>query len=149
MSRNEEVMKGITKFAQARLCPPTLEQIGAIGAYELPHDYFKDVMAEYQKRRDILCSDPDLAQGASSCKSPKAPSTSWPSCPSSDGETFARWLLNEFSDNNETVMVAPGEGFYSTPGKGKDEVRLAYVIEAAKLERAANLLLIALDQFKG
>jgi aspartate aminotransferase len=69
--------------------------------------------------------------------------------PIADGETFARWLLNEFSDHGETVMVAPGEGFYSTPGKGKDEVRLAYVIEATKLERAAELLLIALDKFKG
>ena len=69
--------------------------------------------------------------------------------PIQDGETFARWLLNEFSDQNETVMIAPGEGFYSTPGKGKDEVRLAYVIEAEKLERAARLLLIALDRFKG
>ena len=69
--------------------------------------------------------------------------------PIQDGEIFARWLLNEFSDNNETVMVAPGEGFYKTLGRGKDEVRLAYVIEAPKLERAARLLLLALDRFKG
>jgi aspartate aminotransferase len=148
MSRNEEVMKGITKFAQARLCPPTLEQIGAIGAYELPHDYFKAVMAEYQKRRDILCrvlkTHPRIV-----LQKPEGAFYIMAKLPIADGETFARWLLNEFSDNGETVMVAPGEGFYSTPGKGKDEVRLAYVIEAAKLERAAQLLLIALEKFKG
>ena len=148
MSRNEEVMKGITKFAQARLCPPTLEQIGAIGAYELPHDYFKGVMAEYQKRRDILCDILTAHKGIVLHK-PEGAFYIMAKLPISDGETFARWLLNEFSDNNETVMIAPGEGFYSTPGKGKNEVRLAYVIEAAKLERAARLLLIALDQFKG
>jgi aspartate aminotransferase len=148
MSRNEEVMKGITKFAQARLCPPTLEQIGAIGAYELPHDYFKEVMAEYQKRRDILYSTL-TSRKEIVLQKPEGAFYIMAKLPIQDGETFARWLLNEFSDNNETVMVAPGEGFYKTPGKGKDEVRLAYVIEAAKLERAAKLLLIALDKFKG
>jgi len=148
ISRNEEVMKGITKFAQARLCPPTLEQVGAIGAYELPHDYFDGVMAEYQNRRDILCSvltsHPHIV-----LHKPEGAFYVMAKLPIQDGEIFARWLLNEFSDNNETVMVAPGEGFYKTPGKGKDEVRLAYVIEAPKLERAARLLLLALDQFKG
>ncbi len=148
MSRNEEVMKGITKFAQARLCPPTLEQVGAIGAYELPHDYFDSVMAEYQKRRDILCSalqsHPRIV-----LHKPEGAFYIMAKLPIQDGEIFARWLLNEFHDNGETVMLAPGEGFYKTPGRGKDEVRLAYVIEAAKLERAAGLLLLALDRFQG
>jgi aspartate aminotransferase len=148
MSRNESVMKGITKFAQARLCPPTLEQIGAIGAYELPHDYFSEVMAEYQKRRDILYSILTSRQEIILQK-PEGAFYIMAKLPIADGEIFARWLLNEFSDNNETVMVAPGEGFYKTPGRGKDEVRLAYVIEASKLERAARLLLLALDRFKG
>jgi aspartate aminotransferase len=148
MSRNQDVMKGITKFAQARLCPPTLEQIGAIGAYELPHDYFKEVMAEYQKRRDILFSVL-TSRREIVLQKPEGAFYIMAKLPIADGEIFARWLLNEFSDNNETVMVAPGEGFYKTPGRGKDEIRLAYVIEAAKLERAAKLLLIALDRFKG
>jgi len=148
ISRNEEVMKGITKFAQARLCPPTLEQIGAIGAYELPHDYFKEVMAEYQKRRDILFGVLTAHKGIVLQK-PEGAFYIMAKLPIRDGETFARWLLNDFSENGETVMVAPGEGFYSTPGKGKDEVRLAYVIEAAKLERAAHLLIKAIDKFKG
>lgn len=148
ISRNEEVMKGITKFAQARLCPPTLEQVGAIGAYELPHDYFDGVMAEYQNRRDILCSVL-TAHPRIMLHKPEGAFYVMAKLPIQDGEIFARWLLNEFSDDNETVMVAPGEGFYKTPGRGKDEVRLAYVIEAAKLERAAKLLLLALDRFPG
>jgi aspartate aminotransferase len=148
ISRNEEVIRGISKFAQARLCPPTLEQVGAIGAYELPHDYFKDVMAEYQKRRDILFTILTSHRGIVLQK-PEGAFYIMAKLPIADGETFARWLLNEFSENGETVMVAPGEGFYSTPGRGKDEVRLAYVIEAPKLERAAKLLLHALDRFKG
>lgn len=148
ISRNEEVMKGISKFAQARLCPPTLEQIGAIGAYELPHDYFKEVMAEYQKRRDILFEILTSHKGIILQK-PEGAFYIMAKLPITDGETFARWLLNEFNENNETVMIAPGEGFYSTPGRGKNEVRLAYVIEASKLERAARLLLTALEQFKG
>lgn len=148
ISRNEVVMKGISKFAQARLCPPTLEQIGAIGAYELPHDYFKDVMAEYQKRRDILFEILTSHKGIILQK-PEGAFYIMAKLPITDGETFARWLLNEFNENNETVMIAPGEGFYSTPGRGKNEVRLAYVIEASKLERAARLLLTALEQFKG
>jgi aspartate aminotransferase len=148
ISRNDDVIKGIAKFAQARLCPPTLEQVGAIGAYELPHDYFKEVMAEYQRRRDILFQALISHKGIVLQK-PEGAFYIMAKLPIRDGETFARWLLNEFSDGGETVMIAPGEGFYSTPGKGKDEVRLAYVIEAAKLERAARLLLTALDQFKG
>ena len=148
ISRNEEVIKGISKFAQARLCPPTLEQVGAIGAYELPHDYFKDVMAEYQKRRDILFAILTSHKGIILQK-PEGAFYIMAKLPISDGETFARWLLNEFRENNETVMIAPGEGFYSTPGRGKNEVRLAYVIEAPKLERAAHLLLTALERFKG
>ncbi len=148
ISRNEEVIKGISKFAQARLCPPTLEQVGAIGAYELPHDYFKDVMAEYQKRRDILFTILTSHRGIILQK-PEGAFYIMAKLPIADGETFARWLLNEFTENNETVMIAPGEGFYSTPGRGKNEVRLAYVIEAPKLERAARLLLTALDRFNG
>jgi aspartate aminotransferase len=148
ISRNEDIIKGISKFAQARLCPPTLEQVGAIGAYELPHDYFRDVMAEYQKRRDILFSILTSHQGIILQK-PEGAFYIMAKLPIQDGETFARWLLNEFSEKGETVMIAPGEGFYSTPGRGKDEVRLAYVIEAPKLERAARLLLTALDRFQG
>ncbi len=148
ISRNDEVIQGISKFAQARLCPPTLEQVGAIGAYELPHDYFKDVMAEYQKRRDILYSILTSHQGIILQK-PEGAFYIMAKLPIADGETFARWLLNEFNEENETVMIAPGEGFYSTPGRGKNEVRLAYVIEAPKLERAAKLLLKALDRFNG
>ncbi len=147
ISRSETVMGAVNKFAQARLCPPTLEQIGAIGAYGLPPTYFEGVMAEYQKRRDILCDiltqRPDIV-----LHKPEGAFYLMVKMPIDDCERFARWVLTEFSDNHETVMVAPGEGFYCTPGRGKNEVRLAYVLEAHKLERAGTLLLLALDRYR-
>jgi len=146
VSRNAEVMAAILKFAQARLCPPTLEQVGAIGAYRLPLTYFKGVMAEYQKRRDILFAILTAHPKIVLCK-PEGAFYIMAKLPVDDADRFARWLLGEFSDNRETVMVAPGDGFYSTPGKGRDEVRLAYVLEAEKLERAGQLLIKALAQY--
>jgi len=146
MSRNLELMHGVAKFAQARLCPPTLEQVGAIGAYELGADYFREVMAEYQKRRDILfsilTSNPKVV-----LQKPEGAFYIMAKLPIDDCDRFARWLLAEFTENNETVMVAPGAGFYATPGKGLQEVRLAYVIEAPKLERAGRLLLTAIERY--
>ena len=148
VSRNADVMAAVLKFAQARLCPPTLEQVGAVGAYRLPLSYFKGVMDEYQRRRDILfsilTSHPKIV-----LQKPEGAFYIMAKLPVPDADAFARWLLAEFADNRETVMVAPGDGFYSTPGKGKDEVRLAYVLEAVKLERAGRLLLKALEQFRG
>ncbi len=146
ISRNDSVIKGVSKFAQARLCPPTLEQIGAVGAYELPLSYFREVMDEYQKRRDILCSiltsRPDIV-----LQKPEGAFYIMAKLPIDDCDRFARWLLTDFQDDRETVMVAPGAGFYATPGKGKREVRLAYVLEAPKLERAGRLLLKAIDRY--
>jgi len=148
ISRNDEVMKAVLKFAQARLCPPTLEQIGAIGAYGLPLTYFRGVMDEYQQRRDtlyaILTSRPDVI-----LQKPEGAFYIMAKLPVADADDFARWLLADFQDNQETVMVAPGAGFYSTPGKGLQEVRLAYVLETHKLERAGQILLKAIDRYNG
>lgn len=144
--KNKEVMQMILKFAQARLCPPTLEQVGAIAAYKLPADYFNAILAEYQKRRDVLCDV--LAQNKDIVlRKPKGAFYIMAKLPIDDCDEFARWMLSEFKDNNETVMVAPGAGFYSTPGKGKQEIRLAYVLEADKLKRAGELLLKALEVY--
>lgn len=144
--KNKEVMQMILKFAQARLCPPTLEQVGAIAAYKLPADYFNAILAEYQKRRDVLCDV--LAQNKEIVlRKPKGAFYIMAKLPIDDCDEFARWMLSEFKDNNETVMVAPGAGFYSTPGKGKQEIRLAYVLEADKLKRAGELLLKALEVY--
>ncbi len=146
ISKNREVMKAILKFAQARLCPPTLEQIGAIGAYRLPLNYFKTITDEYQKRRDILVeiltSNKEII-----LKKPNGAFYIMTKLPIDDSDKFARWMLEDFEIDNETVMVAPGAGFYSTPGKGTQEIRIAYVLETKKLERAGNILLKAIEKY--
>jgi len=146
ISRNTEVIQAVLKFAQARLCPPTLEQIGAIGAYQMSADYFKEILSEYEKRRDILyeilTSNTDIV-----LQKPQGAFYIMAKLPIDDSDRFARWMLEEFHVNRETVMVAPGAGFYSTPGKGKQEVRIAYVLETQKLEKAAKILLQALKVY--
>ena len=146
ISRNKEIMKSIMKFAQARLCPPTLEQIGAMAAYQQPLSYFDDIISEYQKRRDtlveILTSNPDIV-----LKKPKGAFYFMAKLPVDDAEKFAKWLLGEFQVDNETVMVAPGAGFYSTEGSGNQEVRIAYVLDCEKLKKAGNILLEAIKAY--
>ena len=145
-SKNETVMKSILKFAQARLCPPSLEQIGAIGAYQMPMDYFTEIRAEYQKRRDILY-DILTSESEILLRKPKGAFYIMAKLPVDDSDTFARWMLEDFETKGETVMVAPGAGFYCTPGKGKQEVRIAYVLEANKLERAGQILIEAIRTY--
>ncbi|MDY0297869.1 MAG: pyridoxal phosphate-dependent aminotransferase [Acidobacteriota bacterium] len=146
MCRNPEIMGAIMKFAQARLCPPTLEQVGAIAAYGLPKDYFDSIRKEYQDRRDILVetltSNPDVL-----LHKPEGAFYVMATLPVDDSDTFARWMLESFDQNHETVMMAPGAGFYSTAGKGKNEVRLAYVLESPKLRRACEILLEGVRQY--
>jgi aspartate aminotransferase len=146
MSRNTDVMQSILKFAQARLCPATLDQVGAIGAYRLPMDYFKDIKKEYQERRDILCdiltTNKDIV-----LRKPKGAFYIMAKLPVDDSDNFARWMLESFNVDQETVMVAPGAGFYSTPGKGKQEVRMAYVLETHKLEKAAKIFLQGIEKY--
>lgn len=146
ISRNQEVTQSVLKFAQARLCPPTLEQIGAMAAYRLPLSYFEAILAEYQERRDvlfeILTSNKDIL-----LQKPKGAFYIMAKLPVEDSDEFAKWMLGEYSVDNETVMVAPGAGFYSTPGKGTQEVRIAYVLETKKLEKAARIILKAIDAY--
>ena len=146
ISKNREVMKAILKFAQARLCPPTLEQMGAIGAYRLPLTYFKAITNEYQKRRDILIEILTLNKEII-LKKPNGAFYIMAKLPIDNSDKFAKWMLEDFEIDNETVMVAPGAGFYSTPGKGTQEIRIAYVLEAKKLERAGNILLKAIEKY--
>ena len=144
--RNAEIMKAILKFAQARLCPPTLEQIGAVAAYHTSQDYFSGIRKEYQQRRDILVetltSNPDIL-----LRKPEGAFYVMATLPVDNSDQFARWMLESYSNNGETVMVAPGAGFYSTPGRGTREVRIAYVLESGSLKRAADLLLSAIDEY--
>jgi aspartate aminotransferase len=148
ISRNQQLVQAVLKFAQARLCPPTLEQMGAIGAYRMPFNYFDPIISEYQSRRDllfeILTSNSNIM-----LKRPKGAFYFMAGLPVDDAESFARWMLSDFQVGNHTVMVAPGAGFYSTPGRGKNEVRIAYVLEKPKLEKAGQILLSAIDRYNG
>ena len=146
ITRNRDVMFSALKFAQARLCPPTLEQLGAAAAYALPHSYFDGIKKEYQERRDtlfsVLTSNQDVI-----LRKPEGAFYLMAKLPVDDSDRFARWMLESFDLNNETVMVAPGGGFYSSTGKGKDEVRIAYVLESPKLKTAGNIILEAIREY--
>lgn len=148
ISRNREVMAAILKFGQARLCPPTLEQIGAVAAYGLGEDYFEAVRKEYQRRRDCmfeaLTQDPGIVL--------KKPAGAFymivKMAGIADSDDFAQWLLAEHAVAGETVMVAPAGGFYATPGAGLDEVRMAYVLGEQKLQRAMDVFLAGLRRYR-
>jgi aspartate aminotransferase len=148
ISRNRDVMASVLKFGQARLCPPTLEQIGAIAAYGLDESYFDGVRAEYQHRRDVmyeaLTRDPGIV-----LKRPRGAFYMIVKMAGvEDSDDLARWLLEEHRVGGETVLVAPAGGFYATPGAGGDEVRMAYVLEAGKLQRAMEVFLAGLERYR-
>jgi aspartate aminotransferase len=148
VSRNPEVMASVLKFGQARLCPPTLEQLGATAAYGLAESYFDSVRAEYQRRRDVmfeaLTRDPGIV-----LKRPRGAFYMIVKMAGvDDSDDFARWLLEEHQVGGETVLVAPAGGFYATPGAGGDEVRMAYVLEAPKLERAMVVFRAGLERYR-
>ena len=117
-----------------------------MAAYKQPLNYFDDIISEYQKRRDtlvkILTQNPDIV-----LEKPKGAFYFMAKLPIDDAEKFAKWLLSEFQINNETVMVAPGAGFYSTPGSGNQEVRIAYVLDCEKLKTAGHILLEAIKAY--
>jgi len=146
ITRNEAVMKSVLKFAQARLCPPTLEQLGAAATYELPHVYFESIKKEYQQRRDtlydVLTSNKDIV-----LRKPEGAFYLMAKLPIDNSDTFAKWMLESFNVDNETVMVAPGGGFYSSEGKGTNEVRIAYVLDSEKLKTAGNIILEAISKY--
>ncbi len=135
VTRNKEVYQGALKFAQARLCPPSIEQKAALAAYRMGRDYFNPVREEYQKRRDILYEGFKEIPGIIMDK-PQGAFYIIARLPINDSEHFVRWMLTDFHLDNETVMVAPAQGFYSSPGRGKDEVRIAYVLKEKDLRRA-------------
>ncbi len=146
ITRNKDVMASVLKFAQARLCPPTLEQLGAAATYELPHSYFKDIKKEYQQRRDtlyeVLTANKNIV-----LRKPEGAFYLMAKLPVDNSDNFARWMLESFDVDKETVMVAPGGGFYSTEGKGTDEVRIAYVLDSSKLKIAGKIILEAIREY--
>lgn len=148
VTRNKDVYNAAMKFAQARLSPPGLAQIMGEAAVDLPAAYFEAPKAEYQRRRDLLVKRLNAMPGVF-CPNPGGAFYAMARLPIDDSDTFCQWLLESFSWNNQTVMLAPATGFYGTPGLGKNEVRLAYVLNTAAIDAAMDCLEKALEIYPG
>jgi aspartate aminotransferase len=148
ISRNKDVMAAAMKFAQARLSPPTFGQIGAEAALETPASYFVEVQKEYVERRDLLIEMLNKMEGVF-CPKPSGAFYCIARLPIDNSDKFCQWLLESFEHEGQTVMLAPATGFYSTPGAGTDEVRLAYVLNKESLKNAMNCLEKALKAYPG
>jgi aspartate aminotransferase len=146
VSKNKEFIQTAIKFAQARLSPPTFALIASEAALDTPDSYFTDVKEEYVARRNTLISELEKIDGIT-VANPKGAFYCVAELPVKDSDHFAQWLLEVFNLNNETVMVAPASGFYSTPGAGKNQVRIAYVLNKADLIRSVKILAAALKQY--
>ncbi len=147
ISRNPKVMDLALRFGQARLCSPTLEQVGAIAAYRVMDRYVPQMIQEYQKRRDLVVEALRKMPGVS-CHKPQGAFYLVARLPVRDAEAFAKWLLTDFSADGHTVMFAPANGFYATPEKGMDEIRIAYVLKEEDLREAMRLLDLGLVAYK-
>ena len=148
VSKNKEVINSAMKFAQARLSPPTLEQIGAEAALDTPKEYFDKVQKEYVERRNLLVEMLNKMEGVF-CPKPSGAFYCIARLPIDNADKFCQWLLESFEYNNETVMLAPATGFYATPNAGINEVRLAYVLNKTSLKSAMICLNKALKVYPG
>lgn len=147
VSLNPDIMAGVLRIGQGRLSAGFIDQMIAAKLTQVPESYYKTVYDEYRKRRDVLYEALRKIPGIVIPK-PEGAFYTIVKLPIKDTEHFCRWLLTDFHENNETIMLAPASGFYATPGKGKDEVRIAYVINRKSLQRAVKLLYIAVNQYK-
>lgn len=147
VSKNKELMATAMKFAQARLSPPTFAQIASEAALDTPQSYFDEVITEYKERRDTLITELNKIPGVK-VATPKGAFYCIAELPVTDADHFAQWLLETYDFNGETVMVAPAAGFYSTPGVGKNEVRIAYVLKKEDLIKSVQILGEALKVYK-
>jgi len=145
-TRNREVHEACLRMAQGRLSPPGLAQFVAVGATELGPEYFAGVVSEYQKRRDVLYEALRRIPGVFLAK-PEGAFYFVARLPIDDGDEFARWMLSDFSHEGATVMVAPASGFYATAGRGRDEVRIAYVLKAEDLSASVRILAAGLEAY--
>jgi len=148
VTKNRELMDAILRFGQARLCPPTLGQYACTALTQVPHSYVEDVVARYEKRRDMvfgaLASMPGVV-----VRKPEGAFYICGRLPVDDANGFAEFLVRDFDVDGETVVIAPADGFYATPGLGRDEARLAYVLDVPKLERAMAIFAKALAAYPG
>jgi len=147
ITRSKDIYQAALKFAQARLCPPSVEQRAAIAAYKMGLKYFDPVRVEYQRRRDVLYEGLKAIPGVSLYK-PQGAFYMIVKIPVKNVEHFVIWMLTDFSHENQTVMVAPAEGFYTTPGKGRDEMRIAYVLKEEDLKKAVVAFRAGLEKYK-
>ena len=148
ITRNTNVYDAAMKFAQARLSPPGLAQLLGEAAVDLPDNFFDGPKKEYQQRRDLLVSRLNAMQGVF-CPNPGGAFYAMARLPIDDSDKFCQWLLESFSYHNQTLMLAPATGFYGTPGLGKQEVRLAYVLNLDSINKAMDCLEKALEQYPG
>ena len=147
-SKNKEVIKTALKFAQARLSPPTYAQIASEAALETPQSYFDDVKKEYVARRNLLIEELEKIDGIK-IGHPQGAFYCIAELPIADSDDFAQWLLEEFRVDGETVMVAPAAGFYASEGLGKNQIRIAYVLDKDSLKKAVHILKEALKIYNG
>ena len=148
VSRNKEVIATAMKFAQARLSPPTLGQIAGEAALNTPNSYFNEVIDEYVSRRDLLIEGLNNIEGVI-CPKPKGAFYAIAQLPIDNADRFSRWLLEDFDFNRETIMIAPAAGFYYTPNKGINQVRIAYVLNKESLQKSIDILKFALNVYPG
>ncbi len=146
VSKNKDLMATVMKFAQARLSPPTYAQIASEAALDTPMSYFDDVITEYKDRRDTLITGLKQIEGIK-VAIPNGAFYCIAELPVDSAEKFAQWILEDFNDNNETIMVAPAAGFYSTKGLGQKEIRIAYVLKKEDLIRSVEILKIAIAKY--
>ena len=148
VSRNPEVINTVLKFAQSRLSPPTMAQILGEAMLDLPESYIEEVTQVYKNRRDVLIRRLNAMDGVLLYE-PMGAFYVFTKLPIDDSDKFCQWLLESFSYKGQTVMLSPGTGFYTTPGMGIHEVRIAYVLNEKDLETAMDVLEVALKQYPG
>jgi aspartate aminotransferase len=146
-TKNKEVLQTVLKFAQQRLSPPTVEQLGAIAMFDVEEHYFTKVNTEYRKRRDTLVEGLNKIDGVK-CHTPGGAFYCIVQLPVKDSDAFCQWMLSDFNYEGATVMMAPASGFYATDGKGKSEVRIAYVLNSIDLNNAIKCLEEGLKAYK-
>jgi len=146
VSKNQEVTDAALRLGQARLCSPSIEQVGATAALTIPDDYFEKMAEEYKRRRDTVYDELMKIPGVV-CLKPSGAFYIMAKLPVKDIEDFARWMLTDFNLDGETTMIAPGPGFYATPGKGQNEARIAYVLNVDDLKKAMRALAKGIETY--
>lgn len=147
VSRNRTLMQAILKFAQARLCPPTIDQLAANACIDIEEAYFAGILQEYDRRRTLVYNELHKIDDVI-CIKPRGAFYIIAKLPIDDAEDFATWMLTQYRENDETVMFAPAQGFYATPGMGRNEVRLAYILNEGDLAKAMIIFRNGLQKYK-